>query len=242
MSERSLGKLLDTDDPAWPLVCQWIADARNAVETLPVERTVGEQTLLFLQVTAHSPLGALALESGGIVIDHGWLRLLGAGSGRLQDGLCEWNQRAVAQIGERQARYPELCLVAHDAAGGFFALNGGAWDGRPSSVFYFAPDTLRWEDLGTSYSGFLQWALAGDLAQFYATMHWPEWERDVAAIADDQGYSIYPPLWMQGEPIADRSRQAVPMRELWGVQMDFARQLATVPDSTNVRIHVTDGE
>lgn len=69
-----------SDDPAWPLVQSWIEAAHNEVAVLPAERALGEDTLRRLEVTDHSVLGAVALETGGILIDHGWLRLLGSGS------------------------------------------------------------------------------------------------------------------------------------------------------------------
>src|SRR5262245_55149646 len=46
--------------------------------------------------------------------------------------------------GERPLPY---LVVAHDAIGGVFAVNGGGLNGRPGNVFYFAPDSLAWEDL-----------------------------------------------------------------------------------------------
>src|SRR5262249_8431763 len=72
-SQRSLKQLIAVEDPAWPMIRRWIADARHVVEVLPAERTQAVDTLLALQVTTRSPLGALALETGGILVDHGWL-------------------------------------------------------------------------------------------------------------------------------------------------------------------------
>src|SRR5262245_42097796 len=67
MSQRSLDQLTEAEDPAWPLIGRWVADARQAVEVLPAEREQAETTLVALQVTTRSPLGALALETGGQV-------------------------------------------------------------------------------------------------------------------------------------------------------------------------------
>lgn len=70
---------LRSDDPAWPLIQTWISEATSEVVVLPSDRTRGEETLYRLQVTSHSALGAVGFEIGGILIDHGCLRLLGSG-------------------------------------------------------------------------------------------------------------------------------------------------------------------
>jgi Protein of unknown function DUF2625 len=67
---RSLEELL-SDEPAWPLVQSWLTAATNEVRSLPVERTRGERTLHLLQITSRAPLGAVALETGGVLADHG---------------------------------------------------------------------------------------------------------------------------------------------------------------------------
>ena len=120
---RDLEVLIERHDPAWPRIQEWIAEAPHPIEILPAERPRGEQTLLRLQVTSRSVLGALALESGGILVDRGWLRLLGAGSERLNGSLLTWNGLGETGV---EPLLPNAMLVAHDAVGGFFAINGDA--------------------------------------------------------------------------------------------------------------------
>jgi hypothetical protein len=93
-------------------------------------------------------------------------------------------------------------------------------------VHYFAPDRLKWESLERGYSDFLQWTLRGDLEKFYEGQRWPEWPADVSVLAGDQAFLIYPFLWVEGPPVGERSRKAVPMAELFGLQFDIQRQLA----------------
>src|SRR5436305_1147210 len=114
---RAVSELINDIDPAWPLVQQWIGEASVAVEILPTDSAAGEAALYAAQVTSRSPMGAIALNTAGILIDHGWLRILGAGGHpRFQRSLPGWNQ----------GRSDGFYLVADDAIGGFFALNGGA--------------------------------------------------------------------------------------------------------------------
>lgn len=65
---RPLSELIDTEDPAWPEVQEWIAVATNAVEVLPVNEAHRDSALLAVQVTTRSPMGALVYETGGLLI------------------------------------------------------------------------------------------------------------------------------------------------------------------------------
>jgi hypothetical protein len=210
--QRALRDLIDTRDPAWPMLTQWIAGARHSVDVLPAYRSQGEHTLLQLQVSTRSVLGAIALETGGMLIDHGWLRLLGSGHPRMRGTLLTWN--GISDEGLATPVHGAL-LVGHDVVGGFFAVNGGAFPGEPGNVFYLAPDTLTWEDLALQYSGFVHWSLTGDLDTFYANARWDGWEQEIAALDGDHGLFIYPPLWAAGGSMSERHHGRVDMIELW---------------------------
>jgi hypothetical protein len=184
-----LKELINNDDPGWPLVQEWIAAAGNHVEVLGADRACGEEVLLHLQITTRSPMGAIALETGGIFIDHGWLRFLGSGHERMHGNLQSWNKSG--DILKSHLLKGGL-VVAHDAVGGFFALNGGTFPGKPGTAFYFAPDTLKWKTTNKSYADLLAWALSGNLELFYQNVRWPGWENDLASLSGDQGTSIYP--------------------------------------------------
>ncbi len=236
MSQRRLPELLDQRDPMWPLIQEWINASPYLVETLPVERDHAEAALLTLQVTTRSPLGAMAYETGGIFVQHRWLHLLGSGASNMRDSLLSWNATGTDPIADPLA---DAILVAHDAIGGFFAVNLGAFMGSLRYVFYFAPDTLAWEDLGMSYADFIQWSLQGDLNTFYADVRWLGWEQECATLTGDQGFSFWPMLWSGGSSLIDRSRKVVPMRELWSLQRDLARQIADLPPGSAIKFKVS---
>jgi Protein of unknown function DUF2625 len=228
---RSLSELVNLSEPGIELVRQWMMSAANAIELLPCERRAGEETLSALQVTTRSPMGAIAYETGGILVDRGWLRILGAGSPRLPRSIAGWNRLAAEPS---MHRLPRAILVADDAVGGFFAVNGGGLAGEPGNVFYLAPDTLRWEDTKLGYSDWLHWTFAGDLQKFYANARWLKWEMDVASLGGEQAVSIYPFLFAEGPPVSERSRRPVPIEELWGLHaIELPRQLGRpTPSST----------
>lgn len=66
-------------EPALPRVSEWIASSPHPVDVLEADPNLAERCLVALQVTDASVLGALTLNTGGIRIDHCWLRLLGSG-------------------------------------------------------------------------------------------------------------------------------------------------------------------
>lgn len=79
---KTLADLINTADPAWPLIQEWLDEAANPVEILPHDPAAAEAELVKTQVTTRSVMGAVVYETGGILINHGWLRILGSGSPR----------------------------------------------------------------------------------------------------------------------------------------------------------------
>lgn len=213
---RPLNELIDIEDPAWPEVKEWIAQATNTVEVLPVNAANRDSALLAVQVTTRSPMGAIVYETGGLCIDHNWLRILGSGHPRLPRSLASWNEGRT-MFGD--GKPPGHLLVADDVLGGFFAINGGSLGPEQGAVFYFPPDTLEWECLDLSYSQFIVWCLQGDVAGYYESMRWPGWEQEVSTLGGDQAISVYPFLSAKGPPIAERHRGVVPIAEMFGLHM-----------------------
>jgi hypothetical protein len=228
---KTFQELIDRDQPGWHLVKEWLTTAKNRVVVLEADIRAREEALVRLQVTSRSPLGAVALETGGLLVDGGWVRVLGA-DGPAMQGIVAWN----GLDGPSQA-VPGALLVAHDSLGGFFALNGGKWGTNIGGVFYWGQDTLLWTDLGAGYSGWLQWIFQSDLDQFYSGLRWPGWRDEIRTLSADQGIAVYPFLWAkEGGPVGSRTRRPVPMRELWDSSHDMAEQLRQVPEDSPVRI------
>ena len=119
---RTLQELVNTEDPGWPVIKEWISMAKNKVEILPCERQRAEKSLIHTQVTTRSLMGAIIYETGGLLIENGWIRILGSGSDRMKRTLPDWNMgKSFSEFGEPA---PYL-FVADDAIGGFYAINGG---------------------------------------------------------------------------------------------------------------------
>lgn len=231
MCARSIGELVAAEEPAWPAVQQWIQTAHNPVEVLPVNQLRRDEALLNTQVSLASSMGAVVYHTGGILVDHGWLRFIGSGHPKLQRSMPEWNRgRSANEAGKSLGFW----LIADDVVGGFFALNGGAFDGATGEVFYFAPDTLRWEPLNDmGYSDFLVWSLSPKLSRFYESLRWSGWQSEVGALPADQALSFYPFLWTkEGKDVARCSRRPCPIHEIFSLNVvDLPRQLGFGPET-----------
>jgi hypothetical protein len=125
--------------------------------------------------------------------------------------------------------------------GGRFAINGGGLDAEPGEVCYWAPDTLDWTGIGGGHSRFVGWALGGGLTDFYESLRWDGWEGEVAALAPDQGLSVYPPPFArEGRAIRAGSRKPVPIAELHGFYAEIATQLRELPHGSSFRMRTTE--
>ncbi|WP_205501553.1 DUF2625 domain-containing protein [Rufibacter psychrotolerans] len=214
LPKRTLKELVTVKEPGWDLVSAWVKRAKNKVEVLPKTQASAEAALLQAQVTTRSPMGAVIYETGGILVDDGWIRILGSGSSRLPRSLMAWNKgKSYLQEGTQ----PSFLLIADDVLGGFFAINAGAIsETQIGKIFYLSPDTLQWEPTELGYSEFLQFCFSANLAGFYAGMRWKGWEADVKKLAGDRGIHCYPYLWTsEGKDINKVSRKDVPIEELW---------------------------
>jgi hypothetical protein len=210
---KTVEELLSADS-AFPLIRSWMAEAKHQCVVLePADDRC--DALLHTQVSTSSPMGALVYETGGVLVDHGWLRVLGSGHRLLARSLPCWNE------GGADGFY----LIADDAAGGFFALNGGAFSEAVGWVHYWPPDSLEWEATDFSYSAFLQWCLSGALDSFYGHLRCSTWRADVAVAAADQCMTFYPPLWSVEGSAEDSYRGLITVHEAFDVKQACLRQL-----------------
>ncbi|AKO45396.1 DUF2625 family protein [[Haemophilus] ducreyi] len=180
---KTLEQLLSKQS-AWLILRDWFAQTRNHYQILASYPENANQTLVSLQLSTHSLLGAIVYETGGIFIDYGWLRILGSGNEKLARGLFDWNfGETFKQSGEQ----PGYLLIADDAVGGYFAINAGALGDNMGEIYYHHPIAKQWQSLKLTYSEFLGWALSDDLIDFYQDLRWQNWQAD---IADLQGHQV----------------------------------------------------
>jgi hypothetical protein len=194
---------MESPNRAWPLVKRWIDQATNEVTTVPADPAGGEDVLAALEVTERSILGALAVHTGGLVIDHGWLRVHGG------KALLDWREQVEGWL-----------IVGHDVVAGFYAV-----DKQDGEVRYLAPDTLEWEGTEMGHAAWVHWTLTGEIGAFYEALRWPGWEGESEPLAPDTGLNLYPPPFTrEGRVIAEVDRKPAPMAKLWDTQQEYIRQ------------------
>lgn len=140
---------------------------------------------------------------GGIIVDN-WIRLYGCGNLNVLEKNRNYNITNEMDI-----------IIAEDVVGGLFGLKDGI-------IYYFAPDTLIWENLNIYYNQFIHWLinLENDVNLFYKTFRWNNWDYDVKNIDLNSGMSFYPFLFTKCE-INSRSKRVIPMDEIIGINMDM---------------------
>ncbi len=180
---KTLEELNDKQKSAWTIMQDWFKQANNHYEILPRDVENAGAELVGMQLPTSTPLGAVIYETGGILVDHGWLRILGSGNEKLPRGLFEWNfGKTFEQSGEK----PFHLLIADDAIGGYFAVNGGGLGEKVGLVHYFHPKKQKWESIGLNYSQFIGWALTADIASFYHSLRSENWQAEIADLNGNQ--------------------------------------------------------
>ncbi|MFN8076516.1 MAG: DUF2625 family protein [Kineosporiaceae bacterium] len=221
---RTPAELAAVDAPAWPSLWVALTGARVPVRVLDVDPGAAESELHLLQVDAGTVLGALVLHTGGLLVDHGWVRVLGGGaqglpgvagaSGLLQPGAA-----------------PPWLVVGYDVVGGRFAIAGQGAPAPVGEVCYWGPDTLRWDSLGVGHRAFVLAAVDGALADLYEPYRWPGWQDDVSALTPGQGLALYPPPFTRdGQDPSCVARRTVAFPDLLAFYDDMAAQLASGPE------------
>lgn len=220
---RNVKELINKTDPGWQLVDEWIKSAKNKVEVLPADMSKAKDALFKTQVTTRSPMGAIIYMTGGLLIDDGWIRILGSGSSKLNRALPDWNKgKSFKEFGES----PSFLLIADDAIGGFYLLNGGALGEDLGKVYYFSPDNLEYEPLGLTYTQFLDFCFNNDLDKFYEGNRWTDWRNEVSKLNGNEVFNFYPFLWTQeGKDINKNSRKVIPVEEQYNFNLDARKQL-----------------
>jgi hypothetical protein len=218
--------------PAWPEISAVLSDGAVSVEVLPVDPAAGERCLRQIGATVDSWLGAMAMHTGGALVDNGWLRVFGGGcpQRRLPD---------LATVNPDPASAGHL-LVGADVLGGRYVIRGRdpeptestvdtvVLPGEPGEICYLGPDTLRWEPLSWAYRDWLSLLVGGAIVDFYHDLRWPGWEAEVSAVPPDRLLSLYPPVYTREgrAQIAGSERETVGADELYGLLDELTAERA----------------
>lgn len=221
---RPIEDLINRENPGWLLVSSWIDSAKNFIEILPADSNNAKEALYQTQVTSRSPLGAIILTTGGILVDDGWIRILGSGGSKMKRSVPSWNKGKVFK--DSIAEGVGYLLIADDAIGGFYLQNGGALGKDFGKIYYLSPDNLEFEAMDLTYTEFLLFCFNNDLEKYYQPYRWTGWRKDVKKLSPDRTFNFFPPLFTkQGQDINKASRKDVPIKEQFELTFEYRKQL-----------------
>jgi hypothetical protein len=158
--------------------------------------TPGGLGVLAARLSKRSKGLAAVVRAGGLLADHGWIRLFAGGSEL--PSIDAWNYVGSVELGGEPSYY-----VAADVIGGFFLL------ASTGAVYYVRPDTRALEEAGKDYDAFLAFVLRGDLESFYRKYRFAGWRAATEALSPDEGFISKPPLWARGGLAAFRKKRRV---------------------------------
>lgn len=178
--------------------------SKREIIVLDYDENMAKKIEHIYKIDANTLLGTILYKTGGIIFDN-WVRVLGAG------------ERDVITCNEL-LKISDKFIVAEDILGGLFAINNDNY------IWYFAPDSLEWENLEIFYSQFIQWLIDGDVDKFYEIFRWDNWKEEIRHLGLSDGIAFYPFLWAKCDSILKRSRKIIPMDEIVKLQFDFKKE------------------
>ena len=206
-----LNELISTGESGWDQISQWKDAATNKIEILPKNNARADSALYNIQLSTSSTVGAMIYNCGGILVDDGWIRILGSGCKQLDRSLPEWNKgKGFSKYGDN----PGFLLVADDVYGGFFAINTGGIDKYDlGKVYYYGPNTLKWKTTDLGYSEFIVFCFSGDIEKFYKGFRWKGWQEEIKKLSGNQVISCYPILWTDSG--REMHHNILPVQKQW---------------------------
>ena len=208
-----LENLIDKKSSGWEQIKQMKSSARNSVEILPKNDLRADSALFETQFPTSSLIGSMIYECGGMLIDKGWIRILGSGCSRLNRSIPEWNKGK--SVVKNKTPYSFL-LIADDVLGGFFAIKMNGID-KPDScaIYYYGPNSLKWKSTGFNYRTFIVYCFSGNLKRFYGDFRWKGWEEEVEELDGNQVISCYPLLWTKEGLELKVNRKILSIQRIW---------------------------
>lgn len=210
---RELKELINKDEDAIKLIMAWKNAAKNRIQILENDSLRSNEALFNTQVSTLSPMGAIVFHTGGILIDNGWIRIYGSGSEKLNRNLPNWNKGKTFQnFGDK----PGYLIIADDAVGGFFLLNGGDLGNDLGKIYYLSPDNNEYEQLDLTYTEFINFCFSGNIDVLYRDLRWKNWEDDFKKLSANEAFIFYPYLWTkEGRDINKVEKNKASMEEIY---------------------------
>lgn len=201
-----------TTDYNWHRIQKWNEMSKNQIKMYPADTSRARFSLNQASIDQNSTLGAFVFHCGGLVVDNGWLRVLGSGCPEFKRGLVDWNNGKKAMANDTA----QFLMIADDVIGGFFALAVSPNIRLESAIVYYkGPHDLSWSATGMRYSDFLRFCFFGQIKEFYDAFRWKGWDKEIQSINEQQVISCYPLLWTREGKEIKANRKVMPIQRLW---------------------------
>lgn len=112
-----------------------------------------------LGVNEKSALGQIVINKAGILVDN-TIRVYAKGNDINMCNIYHLNLELEQYLGNQRL------VIADDIFGSLFALNKEASKSIKEEIWYFAPDTLEWENLEINYKEFIDWISRNSMDEF----------------------------------------------------------------------------
>ena len=181
-----------------------IEKSKSEIIVLPVDSEKVEKAKSIYKLNDKTSLGEIVTLTGGIICDK-WVRIFGSGD---------------IDFVEKNAFLKPfgMIVVAEDITGGLFSINA------ENMVYYFAPDTLEWEELDIKYSDFVFFFVLGgeSVAKFYELCRFDNWQTEIKNIKSNEGLLYVPFLWSKESKEAEAvTPKIVPIDEIQKLQLEM---------------------
>lgn len=204
-------------DSMWNKIKEVLYGSAREVIIFEGSTKSGQSESQKLDIPSNSALASVVINCSGIYIDN-WIRILGQENAK-RNGIMYYN------VMVNHGCLDGMFVVATDVVGGIFAINISRFETEKNEIWYFAPDTLKWESLGMKYSRFIVWTVQGNTDGFYESMRWNSWRNDCKNLEFNSSYLIYPFLWARECDINTADKKMVLFDELMNLNFDFCNKL-----------------
>lgn len=141
MTGRELEELtIGLEHDGWQAILDEIAESDHKPQIIPVNSERAKESIVKLQMTTQSYLGASVFNTGGMIFGNGLVKLYGSGSDMIPD-------ISAVNLLTTVDDYPGALLLGYDVFGGVFALDAGGLGVETGSVCFQSVDTLEWESM-----------------------------------------------------------------------------------------------
>ena len=187
---------------------------KSSINILINEKNEYGNILEKMGVNENSALGQIIIKTAGIIVEN-TIRVYANGNDLDMRNIYHFNLELEQYLGNQRL------VIADDIFGGLFALNKEAFQSTKEEIWYFAPDTLEWENLEINYKEFIDWISRNSLNEFYSAFKWSDYYKDVKDIKFNQGILVYPFLWSNECNIETAEKKIVPFSELITLNLEY---------------------